>query len=124
MVFLSGTVLITVGFDIITCGDWRKRYGPIAGLGLRELLMNRFVQMFLVIVLQFVLMVPTLFILGQLYYTPTGDLFHNDAIFSHLSFIAAWVAFLVVIIPWFGYLAATVLLDRRTAKSSKMEKKE
>ena len=101
MVFLPGTVLITVGVDIITRQDWRTRFGSIAGLGLRELLMNRFVQMFFVIVLQFVLMVPILFILYRQYYTPTGDLLLNDAIFSHLSFIAAWIAFLAVILPWF-----------------------
>jgi hypothetical protein len=80
--------------------------------------------MFLVIALQFVLMLQVLFILGRLYYTPTGNPILNDMIFSHLSIIASLIAFVVVIIPWFGYLATTALLDHRTANSGKKEKKE
>ena len=124
VLFLPGTVLISVGFDVVTRRDWRTRYGPIEGLGLSDLLRNRFVQIFVVIVLQFVLMVQVLFILGRLYYTPTGNPILNDMIFSHLSIIAACIAFVVVIVPWFGYLAATVLFDHHTAKAGKKEKKE
>jgi hypothetical protein len=53
--FFPGTFLITFLFDLTTRADWKEEYGTIVGPHPSECVMSRWMQILLLVILQFVL---------------------------------------------------------------------
>lgn len=111
-IFPLGTTFLTFIFDVIARDDWRKEYGKIQGPRPNECLRSRWMQILAVIIIQFVVMGGVLSFLSP-YYTSTGNTILNDTVFLQVCFIAAWIAFFAVNIPWLLYLFVSELRHHR-----------
>ena len=111
VLFLPGTFLITFVFDVLCREDWKKGYRPLMkNKQFDNLLSNRLVQIFLVIVAQVVIQNLVL------WNTPIslpGDPMLNDAIMVWHGWNAAQIAFIAVNIPWLLWLNYQEYQQRR-----------
>jgi Na+/H+ antiporter NhaD/arsenite permease-like protein len=112
-IFSLGTIFLTFIFDVIARDDWRKEYGKIQGPRPNECLRSRWMQILVVIIIQFVVMGGVLFFFLLPYFRSTGNTIPNDMVVSQLSMIAAWITFFAVNIPWLLYLLGSELRHHR-----------
>ena len=102
MLFFPGTFLITFVFDVLCRENWRKGYRPLMkNKQFDNLLSNRLVQIFLVILLQMGLM-PFFSVFFPI--SLTSDTILNDALVIWQFWNAAQITFSVVNIPWLLWL--------------------
>lgn len=112
--FILGTFLVTLAFDVLCRENWRWGYRPLMkNKQFDDLLSNRYVQIFIVIVVQLIIYLIVLF---NTSISLTGDTMWNDFIVSWHSWNAAQLAFSVVNIPWLLWLNYQEYRYRRVAK--------
>jgi hypothetical protein len=112
--FVIGTFLVTLAFDVLCRENWRRRYRLYEkNRHSDDLLSNRYVQIFIVIVIQVVIQFV---VIGVTPISLTGDTMWNDTIMAWHSWNAAQFAFSVVNIPWLLWLNYQEYRERRVAK--------